>query len=315
MLIIDEAQHLSAEVLEEIRILSNLETDERKLLQIVLVGQLNLLDVLRQAELQQLDQRISIRCLLKPLNREETDAYITHRAARPVTLTPGAIGLVQAISGGVPRVINLLCDRALMGAAEAQTSKITDALILNGASALGLSVPESVQRRDSMRHAVRRAAVIAVSMISGLVLVIAAYLVLAFGNPFTMSRSGALPEMRPAARPATWPPLTAPPPSDVTPAGGPAPIGTSGFSVLVASFDAPRDAERADAVVRSQQLPVYVIDVPGGDGAIRRRLFVGRFSSRNEATAAREKVAPFVSEGACHFGGAGAFAGMTRAAW
>ena len=79
VLIIDEAQHLSTEVLEEIRILSNLETNEQKLLQIVLVGQLNLLDVLRRAELRQLDQRISIRCLLKPLTREEVEAYITHR--------------------------------------------------------------------------------------------------------------------------------------------------------------------------------------------------------------------------------------------
>ena len=79
VLIIDEAQHLSPDVLEEIRVLSNLETNDQKLLQIVIVGQLNLLDVLHKAELRQLDQRISIRCSLKALTREEVEAYVTHR--------------------------------------------------------------------------------------------------------------------------------------------------------------------------------------------------------------------------------------------
>ena len=79
VLIIDEAQHLSTQVLEQIRIISNLETNESKLLQIVLVGQLNLLDILAAAEMRQLDQRISIRATLKALNREEVEAYIAHR--------------------------------------------------------------------------------------------------------------------------------------------------------------------------------------------------------------------------------------------
>ena len=79
VLIIDEAQHLSPQVLEQIRIISNLETNESKLLQIVLVGQLNLLDVLAAAEMRQLDQRISIRATLKPFTRDEVEAYIAHR--------------------------------------------------------------------------------------------------------------------------------------------------------------------------------------------------------------------------------------------
>ena len=88
VLIIDEAQHLSPDVLEEIRVLSNLETNDQKLLQIVIVGQLNLIDVLHKAELRQLDQRISIRCSLKALTREEVEAYVTHRlwVARGSTL-------------------------------------------------------------------------------------------------------------------------------------------------------------------------------------------------------------------------------------
>src|SRR5512145_3205745 len=128
VLIIDEAQHLSPDVLEEIRILSNLETNDQKLLQIVIVGQLNLLDVLHKAELRQLDQRISIRCSLKALTREEVEAYITHRlwvarGSTAVSFTPRAFDLVHAISGGVPRMINLLCDRSLMVGCDKQTHR------------------------------------------------------------------------------------------------------------------------------------------------------------------------------------------------
>ena len=119
VLIIDEAQHLSTQVLEQIRIISNLETNESKLLQIVLVGQLNLLNVLAAAEMRQLDQRISIRATLKPLTREEVEAYIAHRlwvarGSTAVTFEPAALDLVHAYTGGVPRIINLLCDRSLM---------------------------------------------------------------------------------------------------------------------------------------------------------------------------------------------------------
>src|SRR5687767_10736591 len=111
VLIIDEAQHLSPQVLEQIRIISNLETNEAKLLQIVLVGQLNLLSVLADAELRQLDQRISIRAALKPLTREEVEAYIAHRlwvarGSTAVVFEPDALDLVHRFTGGVPRIIN-----------------------------------------------------------------------------------------------------------------------------------------------------------------------------------------------------------------
>ena len=96
VLIIDEAQHLSSEVLEEIRVLSNLETNDQKLLQVVIVGQLNLIEMLHKPDLRQLDQRISIRCYLKPLTREEVEAYVTHRlwvarGSTPVTFTPKSV--------------------------------------------------------------------------------------------------------------------------------------------------------------------------------------------------------------------------------
>lgn len=118
VLIIDEAQNLSPALLEEIRILSDLESPE-KLLQVVLIGQLELRAKLKLPEMRQLDQRVSARCTLEPLNREGVAGYITHRlsvaggADDRVHFSPNAIDLVFRVSGGVPRVINLICDRAL----------------------------------------------------------------------------------------------------------------------------------------------------------------------------------------------------------
>src|SRR5262245_12173357 len=108
VLIIDEAQNLPRKVLEQIRILSNLETDKEKLLQIVLVGQLNLRDQLRAPELRELDQRVSIRYELRPLTREETSAYIAHRltiagGGAIVRFAPKALDLVHRFTGGIPR--------------------------------------------------------------------------------------------------------------------------------------------------------------------------------------------------------------------
>ena len=160
VLIIDEAQNLSADVLEEIRILSNLETNDQKLLQVVIVGQLNLLELLHKAELRQLDQRISIRCSLKALTREEVEAYVTHRlwvarGSTSVSFTPKAFDLVHALSGGVPRVINLLCDRALMVACEAQSSRITEEQVVAAAAQIGLEVPKGKVRGERAAAAPR----------------------------------------------------------------------------------------------------------------------------------------------------------------
>ena len=146
VLIIDEAQHLSPQVLEQIRIISNLETNESKLLQIVLVGQLNLLDVLAAAEMRQLDQRISIRAALKPLNRQEVEAYIAHRlwvarGSTAVSFEPTALDRVHAYTGGVPRIINLLCDRSLMQSAQMRVNRVTPAIIDEAAASIGLKLP------------------------------------------------------------------------------------------------------------------------------------------------------------------------------
>lgn len=118
-LFIDEAQNLPVKILEMIRMLSNLETDRDKLLQIVLVGQPELRDLLSRNDLRQLRQRISIRCHLGPLSLEETSAYIQHRLLvagvnRRDLFPDDAVRSIWDHSRGIPRVINILCDKALL---------------------------------------------------------------------------------------------------------------------------------------------------------------------------------------------------------
>jgi general secretion pathway protein A len=120
VLVVDEAQNLAPEVLEQVRLLTNLETETQKLLQIILIGQPELREVLDRTELRQLAQRITGRYHLAPLSAEETSAYVRHRlrvagATREV-FSGGALREVRRLSGGVPRLINIICDRALLGA-------------------------------------------------------------------------------------------------------------------------------------------------------------------------------------------------------
>jgi len=119
VLIIDEAQNLSSAVLEQLRLLTNLETSQRKLLQIIILGQPELLDVLARPELRQLAQRITARFHLKPLSCEEIKAYINHRlavAGQNIQLFPDpVITQLYKLSRGIPRLINVICDRALLG--------------------------------------------------------------------------------------------------------------------------------------------------------------------------------------------------------
>src|SRR5512146_2045442 len=119
VLIIDEAQNLSADVLEQLRLLTNLETHERKLLQIILLGQPELAAMLKRPELSQLAQRVVARYHLGPLTRAEVESYVRHRlevsGAQRQLVPRSLMGKVYGLSRGVPRVINLLCDRALLG--------------------------------------------------------------------------------------------------------------------------------------------------------------------------------------------------------
>jgi general secretion pathway protein A len=143
VLIIDEAQNISPPVLEQIRVLSNLETESVKLLQIVLVGQLGLVQALGEPEVRQLNQRVSLRAVLTPLTRPGLEAYVAHRLSvadgGAVVFSARALDRLYRYSRGVPRVINLLCDRSLMAGAQAGTTEITPAMVDRAARVLDIT--------------------------------------------------------------------------------------------------------------------------------------------------------------------------------
>jgi general secretion pathway protein A len=139
VLIIDEAQMLSAQVLEQLRLLTNLETNERKLLQIILIGQPELRDLLAKPELEQLAQRVIARYHLGALTEDETERYIRHRlsvAGMTIAMPFDAKAMqrIHELSRGVPRRINLLCDRALLGAYASTQGRVDRAIVDKAAS-------------------------------------------------------------------------------------------------------------------------------------------------------------------------------------
>lgn len=130
ILLIDEAQHLGQDTLEQLRLLSNLETTRSKLIQIVLVGQPELAELLDSFDLRQLRQRINLSCILTPLSKSETREYIHHRTsvaadADTSFFTTGAVRKIYKASNGIPRKINIICDRALLTAYSQDSPKIT----------------------------------------------------------------------------------------------------------------------------------------------------------------------------------------------
>jgi general secretion pathway protein A len=138
VVVVDEAQNLAPTVLEQVRLLTNLETNTRKLLQIILIGQPELRELLGRNELRQLAQRITGRYHLNPLTHGETAAYVRHRlrvaGATSDIFSPTALAEVHRLSVGVPRVINVVCDRALLGAYSMDRHRVTSNLVRNAAS-------------------------------------------------------------------------------------------------------------------------------------------------------------------------------------
>ncbi|TSA18309.1 MAG: AAA family ATPase [Betaproteobacteria bacterium] len=172
VLIIDEAQNLSAEVLEQMRLLTNLETDRRKLLQIILLGQPELASMLDRPELRQLSQRVVARYHLGPLTKAEVAAYVRHRlevsGAQRQLFPARLMGRVYRLSGGVPRVINVLCDRALLGAYVQGKERIDGATLTQAA--------REVFHQPAARRRMERAFAAGVILLLGATLAFALYL-------------------------------------------------------------------------------------------------------------------------------------------
>lgn len=192
VLIIDEAQNLSADVLEQMRLLTNLETSERKLLQIILLGQPELLAMLEKQELRQLAQRIVARYHLGPLTKPEVATYVRHRLEVAGTQRPlfaaSTLGLLYRLSGGVPRVINVLCDRALLGAYARGKERVDRKTLAQAAR-------EVFNRSATHRGKTRRAAVAGLVLVAGAALALAAYQFSASMHPLTVPKP-------PASQPA-----------------------------------------------------------------------------------------------------------------
>ncbi len=170
VLIIDEAQNLSPDVLEQMRLLTNLETSERKLLQIILIGQPELVAMLERPELRQLAQRIVARYHLGPLTKPEVAAYVRHRlevaGARRPLFPPALMGRLHRLSGGIPRILNVLCDRALLGAFVQSKERVDRSTLAQAA--------REVLHRPAAQRRTQRALVAAVLLLGGGILAMAA---------------------------------------------------------------------------------------------------------------------------------------------
>ena len=133
MLVIDEAQNLAPEVLEQLRMISNLETEQDKLIQIILAGQPELNDVLARNDLRQLNQRVAVRCNLTPMNFRDAAEYISHRlkisgCRIPQLFSQAAVKRIYRFSHGIPRLINIVCEQALVLAWTRESTVITSAI-------------------------------------------------------------------------------------------------------------------------------------------------------------------------------------------
>jgi len=219
VLIIDEAQHLPAEVLEQIRMISTVETNTTRLLQVVLIGQPSLLDALAQDGMRQLDSRVSVRATLRPLGRGDVEAYVAHRLSVAgnsgnVHFDSGAIDAVLRLTGGVPRLINLLCDRSLMAGAHASSHAIDAEQVHDAGRVLGMDAPETLA---APRSQWRRLAAVAILVLAALTF---AALQLAARQPVSPPATPAAPPIaraapgaaRPLPAPEDYPPDPPPPP-------------------------------------------------------------------------------------------------------
>ncbi len=167
VIVIDEAQNLSPEALEQVRLLTNLETSKDKLLQMVLLGQPELRQLLQRQDLRQLAQRITARYHLSPLNQEETHGYVKHRiqvaGAQRNPFRRSAMRALYQRSGGVPRLINIIADRALAGAYARETANVTPALVHAAAN--------EVQPSEARVHSTRLPWLLATASVTALALI------------------------------------------------------------------------------------------------------------------------------------------------
>ncbi|HZY19329.1 MAG TPA: AAA family ATPase [Ramlibacter sp.] len=243
VLIIDEAQNLSEDVLEQLRLLTNLETNERKLLQIILIGQPELRSVLARPGLEQLAQRVIARYHLDALSRQETGQYVRHRLevaglARALPFERRALDRVHRLTRGVPRRINLLCDRALLGAFARSEAAVTPRIIDQAAREV---FPRPATSAGA-RPAARPAFMLALGVVAGGALVQA-------GNRWLDARPGPSPRVAAASGSASMVPGPRAPvvASPGSPAASSATTAIASAASAAAARSAPPAASAASA--------------------------------------------------------------------
>jgi general secretion pathway protein A len=256
VLLIDEAQDLSPEVLEQVRLISNLETDTEKLIQIVLMGQSELRDMLARHELRQLAQRVTARYHLAPLGLAETGEYVRHRVVvaggeGKVGFTSDALAAVHRLTGGVPRLVNLVCDRALLAGYVRSARTITAGMVEQAAAEVVGGRPAPALR---WHHGL-----IATALSVALAVV-------AFAVAPRLARAPETPAGEPTPTPVTAPhPTPAPPPPrsdrlDELLRSLPRPLSFEGASSSVRS--AWGDAALSRAALRTHLGQLRALDLP-----------------------------------------------------
>jgi general secretion pathway protein A len=241
VLIVDEAQNLGADVLEQIRLLTNLETAKQKLLQIILIGQPELRDVLERSDLRQLAQRITGRYHLEPLEPDELRAYVRHRlevaGTRTEIFTPGALKALHRSSRGIPRLVNVIADRALLGAWSQEEHKVTAGMARKAArEVFGDRLRRGAQRAPGLAVVALGLAGVGIAILAGVVT--------------TLLRERASPAVAPAVVTAPAPAQPSRPAARVAPE--PAPVAAAG------------DAQAAEIVAEAgpEAAPANTIEPP-----------------------------------------------------
>ncbi len=273
VLIIDEAQNLPRSVLEQIRILSNLETDKEKLLQIILVGQLNLHGLLRSPDLRQLDQRVSIRYQLEPLDRDGVAGYISHRLAiaggsGAVGFTSRALDVVHRLTDGIPRLINLLCDRALLSGYSQRTNRVTPEMVAQAAESLDVQPPD----RRPFAWTAGGASLLA----GAAVVLVAASVVVGAGTFLYRGWS------------AAWPSAV-----EQMQGGRPLPSNAS-LTIFVGTYPmtgrSASDTRSMTAWLEASGFPVYYAEVESASGERWQRVLAGAYTDERMARADAERL-------------------------
>jgi general secretion pathway protein A len=294
VLVIDEAQNLPVECLEMLRILANLETSKRRLIQIILAGQLELDQKLNLPELRRLRQSISVRCSLRPLSKDDMIQYIYHRlwragANRSLAFGNSSLNLIFKHSGGYPRLINVICDRALMAASKRRSWSVDDGMVREALAQLGMSAKRSISFSPPARSKTVLTATTAAIILGGVFYFARPWEYLTgFANHPQPTASPSIP-MRPpeTETPSNQPQSTdrqSPPEATSPKTSGSNPL----FFLQVHTLNSSQRADRAVAELKRKGFPAFQQIVVKSNQSHRYVVYIGPYA---DSAAAQDAAA------------------------